>query len=69
MKAVCSNKWCKGHFEKDVESVETMCPKCKSFDQNLSGGVTWEEKEYSGDRFDGKAHEISITNYKNFGSK
>jgi len=42
------------------------CPKCISFDKELSGGVTWKDKQYEGDRFDGFPHEIKykVTNYK-----
>lgn len=73
-KRVCSNPWCKGHFvytSNDIRIVEgkeihpTQCRKCKSFDTELSGGVTWEDKEYEGDRYDGP-HQIKyrVTNYK-----
>lgn len=58
---VCSNKWCKSHFEpptKDYE--ETQCPRCKSMQFELSGGVSWEEKKYEGERFDGSPHLIDI---------
>ena len=42
------------------------CSKCRSFDTNLSGGVTWTDKEYEGSRFDGMPHEIryKVTNFK-----
>lgn len=73
--SVCSNPWCKAHFEyvKDdiltidgVEQSPRICPKCKSFDSELSGGVTWNTKEYEGDRFDGESHQIKyrITNFR-----
>jgi len=44
----------------------SVCPKCKSFDTELSGGVNWKTKEYEGPRFDGMPHEIKykVTNYK-----
>ncbi len=35
-----------------------VCHKCKSFDTELSGGVTWEDKKYEGDRFSGPAREL-----------
>lgn len=43
-----------------------FCKKCQSFDKELSGGVTWTDKEYEGDRFDGMPHQIKykVTNYK-----
>lgn len=36
------------------------CPKCRSFNEELSGGVTWTNKKYEGSRFDGLSHPISI---------
>lgn len=43
-----------------------VCNKCKSFDTELSGGVTWNTKEYEGPRFDNMPHQIKykVTNYK-----
>lgn len=44
-----------------VEKVPpTECPKCRSFNQELSGGVSWNEKKYEGSRDDGLAHPMSI---------
>jgi hypothetical protein len=73
--AVCKSPWCKAHFEytqNDIlivdenELAPTTCPKCKSFDSELSGGVTWTDKEYEGSRFDGTPHEIKykVTNFR-----
>ncbi len=73
--AVCRSPWCKAHFEyteKDILMVDenkvfpTTCPKCKSFDSELSGGITWSDKEYEGSRFDGTPHEIKykVTNFR-----
>jgi hypothetical protein len=44
----------------------SICPKCKSFDTELSGGVQWKTKEYEGSRFDGMPHQIKykVTNYR-----
>lgn len=72
---VCSSPWCKAHFEYTecdisiVDGVEVrpkVCPKCKSFDNELSDGVTWTNKEYEGSRFDGTPHEIryKVTNFR-----
>lgn len=66
--AICNNPWCKAHFSYiPNEGVErqVVCNKCKSFNNELSGGVTWVEKTYEGDRFDGMPHEFSykIKNY------
>jgi hypothetical protein len=46
--------------------VPKVCHKCKSFDSELSGGVTWEDREYEGDRVDDKPHQIryKVTNFK-----
>lgn len=42
------------------------CPKCRSFNKELSGGVEWKDKSYEGPRFDGSPHQIKykITNYR-----
>ena len=40
MRAVCQNKWCKAPFEKaEVDDQNTICPKCKSMANEVSGGV------------------------------
>ena len=72
MDRICSNPWCKALFEysspdgSQEESSAVQCPKCKSFDSEMSGGVTWNTKEYEGGRFDGMPHQIRyrITNYR-----
>ena len=68
-KMVCKNPWCKGHFtytEADFETISDggkvapiYCNKCKSFNKDLSGGVTWTNKDYEGNPWIG-AHEINI---------
>jgi hypothetical protein len=67
MKTVCRNAWCKATFlytEDDCKEVDgvkvgpNICTKCKSFDAEMSGGVTWEDKVYEGDRFDSIPHEF-----------
>lgn len=67
LKTVCSNPWCKATFiftDADCKLVDgvsiepKVCQKCKSFDCELSGGVTWEDKVYEGDRFDNTPHEF-----------
>ena len=73
MRIVCKNFWCKGAFDVlDAEYEQnpvTECPKCRSFATELSAGVTFtENKEYAGDRFDGKFHQMEIT-VKKFGEK
>lgn len=73
--AICGSPWCKATFVyHDIDMVEVdgvrsapkMCPKCKSFDSELSGGVTWTDKEYEGSRFDGTPHQIryKVTNFR-----
>lgn len=60
-KSVCKNPWCKATFEYNEElSIPDVCQKCKSFDTELSGGVTWTDKKYDGDRFDGIPHQTNI---------
>lgn len=76
---ICQNAWCKAQFyfsEKDmIESDETgelikieppYCPKCKSFNLELSGGVSWEERQYEDDPFINGPFPIKyrVTNYK-----
>lgn len=57
---VCKNPWCKGHYQKTETHDKDVCPKCFSFDNELSGGISWDEKKYEGSRFDGLPHQISI---------
>lgn len=77
LRSVCQNPWCKATFiytENDMILVKgsddkikpKVCYKCKSFDNDLSGGVTWEDREYEGDRFDDRPHQIQykVTNFK-----
>lgn len=72
---VCSNPWCKAHFtytEADIKIVDdvevrpSQCPKCISFSTELSGGVTWTDKNYEGSIYDDGPHQIRyrVTNYK-----
>jgi len=53
-------------LEEVEKSPPTHCNKCRSFDNELSGGVEWRDKEYEGSRFDGMPHQIryKVTNYK-----
>lgn len=57
-------------FVKKEEVIEKQnpqyCKKCQSFDKELSGGVSWQDKSYEGSRFDGMPHEIKykVTNFK-----
>jgi hypothetical protein len=79
-KSVCKNPWCKSTFyytESDMiiekglfgrvnKLKPPVCNKCKSFDNELSGGVTWTDKTYEGSRFDNTPHQISykVTKWK-----
>lgn len=58
--AICSMPWCRAPFKYRGDVSPSMCGKCQSFDTELSGGVTWTEKNYEGSRMDGNAHPISI---------
>ena len=55
-----------GKVEEVQKEHPKVCPKCQSFDRDLSGGVEWKNKTYDGDRFDGMPHQIKykVTNYK-----
>lgn len=66
MKAVCQNKWCKGTFEKNEDSEDHVCPKCKSMSTDVSGGVEWVDKSYEGSRWDGMPHQVSIKVNRNY---
>jgi hypothetical protein len=76
LKSVCNSPWCKATFifsEQDMETDEKgnkippiTCNKCKSFNNDLSAGVEWKDKEYEGSRFDSTPHEIKyrVTNFR-----
>lgn len=60
---LCSNFWCKAWFTAkyyENESCPSVCPKCSSFDNELSDGVEGSEKTYDGPRHDGLAHEMEM---------
>lgn len=71
---VCRNPWCKAQFrfdDKDLKEVDgkkvypKQCNKCKSFNDDLSGGVTWEDKKYEGDPWKGEQEiKYNIKNYR-----
>lgn len=60
MKSVCQNKWCKVSYEHDESYTHKICPKCVSMQNEVSGGVTWQEKKYEGPRWDGLPHHIKM---------
>lgn len=79
IRKVCENAWCKAiFFFKEIDMIESddtgelikleppYCPKCKSFDKELSGGINWEERQYEDDIFTGQSFPIKykVTNYK-----
>jgi len=64
-KSICRNPWCKATYFYTGETPPGVCHKCDSFDNQLSGGVSWFTKHYPESRNDGAYHEISI-NTKNF---
>lgn len=75
MTGICGNPWCKARFEFDESQMVEVdgvlkdpkqCPKCVSFDTQMSGGVSWNTKEYEGSRFDGMPHQIKyrVTNFR-----
>ena len=71
--AICKNKWCKAPFkvrDKDIKIVNNkkiipkQCPKCKSFNDDLSDGVEWEDKEYEGNPWKGVQEIKHNVNYR-----
>lgn len=52
--------------ETEEKAPPVFCKKCESFDKELSGGVTWKDKTYEGDRFDNLPHQIKykVTNFR-----
>lgn len=62
-KQTCANFWCKSPF--DVKFYEgddfpKTCPKCDSFNYELSDGIESGERHYDGPRQDGMAHEVAF---------
>lgn len=64
---ICKNPWCKVQISYDGEKP-LYCKKCNSFNNDLSGGVSWSDRVYDGPRFDGVPHMINI-NVKNYSDK
>lgn len=64
--SICKNPWCKATFYYENEIIPNTCKKCDSFDRELSGGITWEDRTYDGPRIDGKPHTIKIDVKKYF---
>lgn len=64
-KTVCSKPWCKATFEvrQDMVTIDqhgnevfpSICNKCKSQEDFVS----WEDKTYEGDRWDGSPHQFA----------
>jgi hypothetical protein len=67
----CVNFWCKVRYEVsdiDLENYPEFyntCPKCRSYNTELSGGVTNNgQREYVGDRFEGEqGTEVTVREY------
>lgn len=61
---ICSNKWCKAKYtmekKKYYEEGIRTCDKCRSFETELSDGVSFDNKKYSGERFDNKPHQTEF---------
>jgi hypothetical protein len=76
LKTICHNPWCKCTFyytEDDMIEVDgtkippKICNNCKSFDTELSDGVTWCDREYDDEIYDySLSHHVTykVTNYK-----
>jgi predicted CopG family antitoxin len=70
IKLICKNFWCKAHFEvldelyNEDKETYSVCKKCRSFDKQLSGGVTNNGvREYEGSRYDPDPQEIDYKQY------
>ena len=77
---ICQNQWCKGKFfftendyivEKSVNDEEikiepSVCPKCRSFSNELSGGVVWEDRRYDDEEIYRGPQQMryKVTNYR-----
>ena len=67
-KSICKNAWCRATYSFEGDMPPGECPKCNSFNSDLSAGVSWVDKKYDGPRDDGKPHQTSI-NTKYYGGK
>lgn len=71
---VCKNPWCKAQFTCQDDKIKEVdgkkiyprqCKKCQSFDNELSGGVSWEDREYEGNPWVGSQEiKYNITKYR-----
>lgn len=67
-KRICSNFWCKAPYMADKDNIKSdpttyrQCPKCRGFAELAGSVINNGEKDYKGERFDGKAHPIKIQN-------
>lgn len=62
-KQTCSNFWCKAPFDVkfyEGDSFPKTCPKCDSFNYELSDGIEHEQRHYDGPRQDGLAHQVDF---------
>ena len=62
---ICRNSYCKSKYmeiRKNYYSSDRYktCKKCRSFNEELSDGVTFNKKQYSGERYDNKSHETQF---------
>lgn len=58
-KYICSKPYCKAPFfvepRDEDQPAPDFCPKCKAQDEL----ITWEDKSYEGERWDGTPHQFS----------
>ncbi len=59
-KGICKNKWCRATFFYDGAEQPEQCYKCKSFDQDVSAGVTWAEKSFPSEAKPPINHQIKV---------
>jgi hypothetical protein len=61
-KGICKNPWCRGAYTFEGEMPPGECPKCKSFNKDTSGGVSWATKTFNDPKYDG-AHSYDISQF------
>lgn len=64
-KYICRNKYCKATYNEYKELYKEserykMCKGCRKSNEELSGGVNFENKQYRGERFDKSKHETEF---------
>ena len=61
-KSICKNPWCRATYSFEGEMPPGECSKCKSFNNDLSGGVSWVTKIYN-DPKDNAPHSADLNQF------